>query len=171
MKTKLGFTLLETLLAMLILSSGILLLNKSWSSSFMRIRKTQINTEVSTLLQRKMVDIDMKYRGKTLESIPEEEEDDFGSDYPQYRWALKSKELVLPDFSSALTSQDGGANERLLLIMKQLTDHLAKAVKEVKVSVFYKPDGSENEVEYSVTTYYVDYNKDLAIPGLPVGGL
>lgn len=167
MKNRRGFTLLEILLAMVILSSGVLLLANSWSGSFMRIRKTQQVTEVAALLERKMVELDAKYRSKPLASIPDEEGDDFGSDYPNYRWAMKSQEFELPDLSTGLTSQEGGANEMLLMIMKQMTEHLKKTIKEVKVSIFFKT-GNGKELEYSVTTYFVDYDRPL--PMGPGGG-
>ncbi len=159
-----GFTLIEIMLAMVILASGIVLLAQSWGSSYMRIRKTQLNVEVAALLERKMVEIDIKYHGKALETIPEEEGDDFGSDYPQYRWVMKSKEFELPDLSTGMTDKSGGANSMLLTIMKTLTEQLKKTVKEVKVSVFYKKAGAK-ELEFSVTTFFVDYNKQVAMPG------
>lgn len=162
---KTGFTLIEVLMAMLILSSAVVLLASSWSGSFARIRKTQLKTEVNALLQRKMAEIDLKYRGKPLESIQDAEED-FGSEYPQYRWKLKVKDFVFPDLTPLLTAREGGANEKLLQIMKMFSDHMSKSVKEVKVSVIYKSTGGQ-ENEYSVTTYYVDYDKEIPIPGLP----
>jgi general secretion pathway protein I len=165
-KSKKGFTLLETLLAMIILSTGILLLTNSWSGSFLRIRKTQLNSEVSALLERKMVEVEAEYKDKPLESIPEEKEDDFGSDYPQYSWKLESQEFKIPDLSAGMTSRDGGANEMLLSIIKQLSEHLNKSVKEVRVTVLYKPK-SGKELSFSVTRYYVDFNKELPMPGVP----
>jgi general secretion pathway protein I len=166
-----GFTLLETLLAVVILSAGILLLTQSWSGSFLRIRKTQMNQEVAALLERKMAEIDLEYRGKPLETIKDEVEDDFGSEYPKYRWRMVSREFQSPNLGSVLTSKDGGANEMLLMVIQQLTDHLAKTVKEVKLTVIYT--GGKKPLEYSVVTYYVDYNKPLGIGGgggAPAGG-
>jgi general secretion pathway protein I len=168
MKQK-GFTLVETLLAMVILASAMVLLTTSWGGSYARIRKTQLKTEVIALLERKMVEIDTEYKGKPLDSIPEEKEDDFGSDYPQYRWKLKSKEFEFPDLGPMLTAKADGANQMLLMIMKQLSEHLKKTVKEVKVSVLYKPPKGD-ELEYSITTYYVDYDKQISLPGMPGGG-
>lgn len=164
MRRKEGFTLIEVLFAMLIMSGAILLLANSWSGSFMKIRKTQLTTEVAALLERKMVEVEIKYKGKPLESIPEEEGDDFGSEYPQYRWAMTSKDFELPDLSAGLTARDGGANEMFIQLMKTLTEHLKKTVKEVKVSVFYKGGGG-NELEYSITTFFVDYDKEIPVPG------
>lgn len=165
-KDRRGFTLVEIMIAMLILGSGIMLLVNSWSGSFMRVRKTQINTEVAALLERKMVELEIKYRGKPLESIPEEEEDDFGAEAKGYRWKMTSQEFELPDLSAGLTSRDGGANQMLLTIMKTMTEHLKKTVKEMKVSVFYKPPTGGKELEFSVSTLYINYDKEIPIPGL-----
>lgn len=166
-KNKKGFTLLETLLAVVILSSGILLLASSWSGSFARIRKTQLNQDVAALLERKMAEIDLEYRDKPLESIPEEKEDDFGSEYPQYRWKLTSREFQSPNLSSIMRSEEGGADQMTTMIIQQLTEHLAKTIKEVKVSVIYT--GGKKPLEYSVVTYFVDYNKPISPSGLPGG--
>lgn len=165
---KKGFTLIETIMAMVILSSGLLLLANSWSGSFMRVQKTQTATEVSALLERKMVEIEMEYQGKPLESIPEEKSDDFGSEYKQYSWKMTSKEFVVPDISATLTAQAGGANELALTVMKTLTEHLSKSIKEVKVTVIFK--AGKKPLEYSATQYFVDYDKQLPMPGLPGGG-
>lgn len=166
-KNKKGFTLLETLLAVVILSMGILLLTQSWSGSFLRIRKTQLNQDVVALLERKMNEIDLEYHGKPIDTIPEEKEDDFGAEYPQYKWKMTSKEFQAPNLSSILMKQDGGANEMLMMVIQQLTEHLSKTVKEVKVTVIYT--GGKKPLEYSVVTYYVDYNKPLSIGGAAGG--
>lgn len=160
-----GFTLIETVLAMVILSSGLLLLANSWGSSFGFVRKTQLSTEVSALLERKMAEIEIEYTGKSLDSIPEEKEDDFGSEYPQYSWKMTSKEFEVPDISATLTAQAGGADEMALMLMKTLTEHLSKTIKEVKVSVIYK--GAKKPLEFSATQYFVDYDKEIPMPSVP----
>lgn len=165
--SKRGFTLIETLLAMLIISSGILLLSNSWSGSFMRIRKTQLNVEVAALLERKMVEVEMEYQDKPLESIPEEKTDDFGSEYPHYSWRMESKEFEIPDFASALTAQSGGSDELTMTIMKTLREHLAKSIKEVKVVVIYK--GGKKPQEFSATQYFVDYDRPIQMPAIGGG--
>lgn len=162
-KGTLGFTLLETLLAMVILSTGILLLTNSWSGSFARIRKTQLTNEISALLERKMVEIEAEYAGKPLESIPEERAEDFSEDFAQYAWRMESKELEIPDLSASLTSREGGANEMLITVIRQLSEHMSKSVKEVKVVIIYK--GGQKPLEYSATTYFVNYDRPLAIGG------
>jgi general secretion pathway protein I len=164
LKATKGFTLLETLLAVVILSTGILLLTSSWSGSYGRIRKTKLNQEVAALLERKMAEIDLKYRGKALEQIPEEDADDFGSEYPQYKWKFTSRDFQPPNLNNLFAAQqDGGMKEQMTMIVGKLTDHLSKTIKEVKLSVIYT--GGKKPVEYSIVTYFVDYNKPLSIGG------
>lgn len=137
----------------------------------MRIRKTQLNSEVTALLERKMVEVETEFRDKPLESIPEEKSDDFGSDYPQYSWRLQSREFEIPDLSVSLTAREGGADEMLITVIRQLSEHLKKSVKEVKVTVVYKAKDAKKPLEYSITRYFVDFNKDLPMPGVSAGSL
>lgn len=130
----------------------------------MRVKKTQLSTEVSALLERKMVELEIEFQDKPLDSIPEEKEDDFGSEYPQYSWKMEAKEFQVPDFSASLTAQSGGADELTLTIMKTLSEHLSKSIKEVKVSVIVK--GGKKPLVFSATQYFVDYDKPLPIPGM-----
>lgn len=153
---------------MVILSSALVLLTTSWSSAFLKVRKTQQQFEVAAMLERKMSEIELEYRGKSTDEIPEEANDDFGSDFPQYSWKMKSKKLEIPDISSTLSAKDGGADELLMSVIKQLTDGMSKAIKEVTVTVIYNP-GKGKPQEYSVTTYFVDFEKDLAL-AVPTGG-
>lgn len=171
-RSRQGFTLIETVIAMVILSSGIILLTSSWGSSFMRVKKTQLSTEITALLERKMAEVEMEYAGKPLDSIPEEKEDDFGSDYPQYSWKMESKLFEVPDISATLTATDkgNGVDQLQLTIMKTLTDHLSKTIKEVKVSIIYKSAGKK-PLQFSATQYFIDYDKEIPMPSVPgMGG-
>ena len=51
-------------------------------------------------------------------------------------------------------------------LIKQLTEGLSKAVKEVTVTVIFK--GGKKPQEYSVTTYFVDYDREFQM-GVPSG--
>ena len=52
-------------------------------------------------------------------------------------------------------------------MLKQVTESISKAVKEVKVSVLVHRWGKE--LEFSAIEYFVDYSADFA-SGLPGGG-
>ena len=156
------------MLAVVILSSALLLLTNSWSGSYLRVRKTQRQFEVAALLERKMTDVELEYRGKSIDEIPEEKsEEDIGEEYPQYKWKMTSKKLELPDISTTLASQEGGTNAFMTTVVKQLTEGLSKAVKEVTVTIILQEEKLPKQ-EFSVTTYFVDFDKDLAM-GVPTG--
>ncbi len=151
---------------MMILSTGIILLQQSWSSSANRQNKMRILNEMSALLERKMLDLELEYADQSIDSIPEEKTEDFGSELPQYSWKMTSKKIDFPDIGAALTSQSGGAAQEVLTIMNQFRDHLSKSVREVKMTIIYK--GSKKNLEASATRYFIDYDKEFS--GLMSGG-
>jgi len=163
-KRRQGFTLLEVLLAMILLSTALVMLAESWSSAFNRVKKTQITFELSSLLERKMDDYVRKYKGKSLESIQEEESDDFGDEYPQYSWKMSSKQFEFPDIAATMTAKEGGVDPMTQEVISKMTDQISKSIKEVTVTVTYKHP--KKNIEVSATTYFVDYDKPLSIPGM-----
>lgn len=160
--SKRGFTLIEVLVALFILTGGIIVLANAWSGNFMRIRKSALFNDVSTLLERKMVETEAKYRVK-YDEIPEEDAGDFGKEYPQYTWKLKSRELKLPDISPLLLGQEDHPDETLVSMIKQLSEQLSKAIKEVKISVLVKRN--HKELEFSATEYFVNYQGQFDLGG------
>ncbi len=161
MKWRGGFTLLEVLISISILAGGIIVVSSTWSGNLMRIRKSNLFNSVSFLLEGKVAEIEAKYHGKPLEEIPEEESGDFEG-FPDYRWQMKSAELEMPDLTAVIMAQNGGtADETMLSMVKQMTELISKSVKEVKVSVFVK--SGAREVEFHLTTYMVDYNKEISL--------
>lgn len=162
MKTARGFTLLEVLIAMTILAGSIIVISNTWSGNFLRFRKSNLFNNVALLLEAKMAEIEAKYRDKPLEEIPDEEAGEFEGN-PNYRWVMKSQEFEMPDLSAILIKQSDGANENLLSMIKQMSEYISKSVKEVKVSVLVK--AGKKEVEFTITTYFVDYKKEIGLGG------
>ncbi len=158
-----AFTLMEVVLALMIMTSGILILTNSWTGTYSRLQKTQIQVQMAALLERKIVEIEREYKNKSLDSIPEEKEDTFGSDLPDYSWKMKSKKLEIPDISATLSSQEGGADPTMITIMQTFTEHLSKSIKEVNISVQYSK--GKKPLLADVTIYMIDYDKPLPIPG------
>lgn len=156
-----GFTLLETLIAMAILSGALILLSNAWGGAFRSIKKSKQQHEVALLLERKLTELDLEFRGKPLSEIPESREEDFGKEFPDARWKMKSKELEFPDLSPILKSQennnDGGIGETLF---KALAENIKKSVKEVEVTVIVK-EGKKAK-HFSAVTYFVDYDQPLS---------
>jgi general secretion pathway protein I len=171
---KSGFTLLEVLIALVILTGGIMLLANSWSGNLFRIRKAGIYNNVGTLLERKIVELEAQYKDKPLTEVPETDSGDFGDDFPEYSWEMKSRDLKFPDLSAVIIGQeDGQRDENLISMIRQMTEILSKAIKEVQVTVTVKKN--KKELKYSATNYIVDYNTALSsVPGgagaPPAGG-
>jgi general secretion pathway protein I len=161
-----GFTLLEVMMAMVLLSIALVMLSESWGAAFTRVKKTQISFELAALLERKMDDYERKYKGKSIDEIQDEEADDFGDEYPQYSWKMTSKKFEFPDIASTLTARDGGVDTMTQTVIKQMTDQISKAVKEVTITVIYKHP--KKPIEVNATTYFIDYDKPLNLTG-PTG--
>lgn len=149
-----GFSLIEVMIAMMILAGAMVALSQSWQGSLFSFRKAQnVNTIVS-LLKKKTTELEIKYKSKSFSEIPEDESGDFGAEYPEFTWVSKTKDLEFPDLSQILISKEGGANDTVLMVIKQMTDFISKATKELKVSVVWK--SNNKEVTYSVVTYLVN---------------
>ena len=159
---KQGFTLLEVLVAMAIMVGAVLVLSSSWSGSFTRVRKAQLYNNVAELLERKATEIEILNKDKSLLEITAQE-GDFGPDFPQYRWTFAVQEFVMPDMTTLLTSGKS-ASQDVISIMTQLTQALSQSVLEGTVTVYV--NAGEKEVQFSVTTYFIDFNKDIPMPGL-----
>lgn len=154
-----GFTLLEVLISLAIISGGLMVIGQAWSGNFLRIRKANLYNNVSILLQKKMTEIEAKYKNKPLSEIPDNESGDFGSDFKQYTWTIKSQDLQFPDLSSVLVSREQGADETMLTIIQQMQEYISKSIKEVKLTVKVKTP--IRSLEFSLTTYFVDYDQDF----------
>lgn len=170
MRNQRGFSLIEVFVAMMILGGGIFVIANAWSGNFLRVRNSRINNTAASLIERKMTEVEVMYAGKPLEEIKEEDTGDFGAMYPGYRWTLASKEFEMPDISGMLAAREGGADEMLLTLVKTLAEYVKQSVKEVSVTVSFKPKHG-NEIRHTVTTYFVDYSKEIQMPGGGMGGL
>lgn len=172
-RSKNGFTLLETMIAMIIMAGGILLVANAWSGNSQRLQKTKINNTVALLLQKKMTEIEIYYKDKGLEEIPDGDGGDFskdGKEYAQYKWKLKSKDFEMPNMTDLLVGKDGGANEAMLFVIGQVTEFVNKVVKEVTVTIIYTGKITKREIKNSVTSYFIDYKKEMTLPSIPGAG-
>ena len=162
-KNSFGFTLVEVLVALAILSGALVIVSSGWSGNLLRVRSSNLYNNVALLLESKMSELQAKYNDRPLEEIPESESGDFGADYKQYRWEFKTQKFEMPDLSSLYIKQ-GQGDQMLLTIIKTTQDYISEAVLEGTLTVYVKAAGKE--VAFSVSTYFVDYEKDLAVGGI-----
>ena len=164
MKLK-GFTLIEVMVAMMIMVGAIIILYTSTAGTQARIRKSRVYNNVALLLERKIAEVEAKNTGKSITELSDEE-GDFGKDFPEYRWTFAVQPFEMPDLSAAVTRD--GASEMLLTILSTLRETMSQSIMEGTVTVFVK--SGDKEVPFSVTTYFVDYEKEVNFPGLGGGG-
>ena len=158
---KKGFTLIEVLVALMILAGTSIVLYESWGGSLRAVKKGRFYNTVTLLLQKKVVEFEVQAKTKKIDEVVDEE-GDFGSDYPEYKWKIKVHPFAVPP----INPNGGGLgeqNQMADMIMKTMSDYFEKAVREVLVTVIYKSGDKENK--YSVSTIYVDYTVDI-----PSGG-
>lgn len=165
-KSQKGFSLVEALISMVIMAGALILLSNTWGGAFRALKKGKQQYEVSILLERKLTELEIEFRGKPLTEIPDEREGDFGKNYAHAKWKIVSKKFEFPDISSMLKERDQGADQTSTMIFSKLKDMLNKSIKEVKVTVMVK-DGAKTR-EFSAVTYFVDYDQNVSIG---IGGM
>lgn len=163
LKNKKAFTLIEVVLAMMIMASGMFILTNSWAGTYNRLKKTQTQVQLAALLERKIVELEREFKTQTLDAIKEEDAGDFGSELEGYSWEMKSQKVEFPDLSGIIGGVGDNQNLDLISIMKIFTEHLSKSVKEVKVAVTYKD--KKKPITVDVVFYVIDYDKPLPLPG------
>jgi general secretion pathway protein I len=161
-----GFTLIEVLVAMMILSGAIMVMANAWSGNFARIRNARVNNTMAALLERKMTEYEIRVKEKNVDDVPEEETGEFGVQFPGYRWEMKTQAFEMPNITGALSAREGGVDEMTMMIVKTTSDYMKEAVRELAVTVFYKARNG-NEIRHTATTYLVDYTKEIPLPPLP----
>lgn len=154
---------------MAIMSSAAVLLVTAWGGNQLRVRKMAINNKAAFLLERTMSEVEMTYR-KQVDRIPESDSGNYGADYPNFRWEMKSQDFEMPDMRSLFINQ-GEGSEIMLLMVDKLSEFFNEAVKEVTVTVIYSKGKGKKQrsVKYSAQTFIVDFDKPLPL-GLPGGG-
>jgi prepilin-type N-terminal cleavage/methylation domain-containing protein len=157
-----GFSLIEVLIAMVIMVGGMVVVGSSWSGNLLRVRKSALYNNVAFLLERKAAELEAKYKGKPLTEI-EDEEGDFGSDFPQYKWNFKTQPFAMPDLTPVLTSGNKSVDQNLLSMMTQMQEFFGKAILEGKITIVVTV--GTTPMEFSVTTYFVDYALEPSLPG------
>ncbi|MBK9293369.1 MAG: type II secretion system protein [Oligoflexia bacterium] len=159
MKNTNGFTLIEVLIALLILAFSMTVLMQSWGGNFRAIKKARTYSIVTQLLQKKVIEFELLNKKKSALEIPEEEKGDFGSDYPEYRWEIKTQPFKFPNlFPMPENSSDGDMAQK---IIKEMQDYFEKTVREVSVTVIQK--AAKREVKYTINTFFVEYDQELPL--------
>lgn len=171
-KSQKGFSLIEILIALSILTGALIVVSTAWSTTMLRIRKMKMNHQAAFLLDYKVSDMERQYKDQ-LTQLPDEKDGTFeelGSEFKNYSWSMKSKKFELPDLTPLLGQQKNrqGTDALLATMMGQLSDYFNQAAKEVTVTVIYTYN--KKNVRFAATTFLVDFNQTLPLPSLGGGG-
>lgn len=166
-----GFSLIEVLIALAILSSSLMVISTAWSTTMQRMRKMKQQYQAAYLLDYKVADFERQYKDKIMQ-LPEAEEgtfEDLGAEYKDYTWAVQTKKFEMPDLTPILAQRKQGADVMLTTMMGQLSDYFRDAAREVTVTITYTY--RKKQIKYSATTFIVDFNQQLPMPNLGGGGM
>jgi general secretion pathway protein I len=158
-----GFSLIEVLLATIILGTALVALSSSWSGTIFSFKKSEKVQIITSLLKSKITELELKYAALSFSNIPKSEDGDFGDEFPELSWKSEVRDMEFPDLTPLMAGKDG-IDDQTRSIVKQMTDHFSKNIKEIRVTILWK--GKKAPVEYSSTTYIVNYSTGLP----PVGG-
>ena len=145
--TKKGFTLLEVMVAVAILSLGLIIAIQSFSVS-LRIAETSLNLSKAALLaQRKLSEIELE--GFSFESL---NSGDFGENYPDFGWEtdITPVELKEPLIEAGL--EDMFAFHEEPLIEAGLED--MPVLYQVAITIFWQERGKRRDLTF--TTYLTE---------------
>ena len=157
---KKAFSLLEVLVAMMLLTGAIVALSSAWSGSMMAFRRGRQVDIIMNLLQQKMTEKELEFQ-ENFPSDELEEVGDFGQDFANMSWKVVVQDKQFPDLSPLLINQNEGADELTLMVTNLMTQFMSQAVKEMQVSILWNV--KDKVQDYSATTYIVNFDQTLSL--------
>jgi general secretion pathway protein I len=157
-----GFTLLEVMIAMVIMTMAFSAILTSQSGSIQLTIKTKEMNIAGWLARNKMVESEHLYEGKAFDELPKGPEiKKFDAPFERYSWKREIREIKFPDITqqAAKSDKEGGIPEAVRILAKTMTKYLNNAVRELVITVSW-PRG-DGEQEMTVTTYLIDLNAEF----------
>lgn len=145
-----GFTLLEVMVSVAILALSLSVLFTFQGNTMIASGRQERLTVATMLAREKIVEVELELeKGMLKGEFPDErsEEEQFDTPFEDYRWKMEVRKVELP----APVSGDEGSVQNM--IAKQLTQEIAKTVRELRVSVLWNELGDEQSIE--VVTHLV----------------
>lgn len=150
LKSNSGFTLLEIMVAVAILSISLVALLTFQGNTMITSGRAERITEATMLARMRMAEaeLDIENQQKRGE-FPEEKAEDgnFEEPFEKYKWKLTIKSIKLP---APVTGDEGSIQS---MIGRQLTDEISKTVREVRVEILWEEMGEEQKID--VVTHVV----------------
>ncbi len=159
-----GFTLLEVMIAMALLS-GILFVAVISQSSSLSSSSRSKNILMATSLARNLInEQELKYEGVPFEQLPKEENGKFPDPHGDYQWEIKFEEVDFSVLTSVLLKAAEANNEQTdsnsETVAKLFQDYMKKSVRKMIVVVKYPDSGALSSLTF--TQLLVNYEADFA---------
>lgn len=150
-----GFSLLEILIALGILAASLsILMTGVWTSLKFQTRDEELLMAVA-LAGNKMAEVELELeqemeRGKFPDDLTKEGEFEAPDDL--YQWSYMIRKVEIP-----MMPQEG-ENQILQGVIKTVLKDISKAVRELKLRVFWQDTEDDVEREIILTTHIVKLN-------------
>lgn len=154
-----GFTLLEVMIAITIMTVALGAILTSQSGGIIRTIKTKDLNLAGWLAHRTMVESEHLLEGKPFGEIEKEKVGGFDEeDFKRFKWKREVRELKFPDLTQG-AKEGEGVPEALRMMSKVITKFLDTAVREMVITISWQHAGSEQTL--TLSTYLVDLNAEF----------
>lgn len=150
-----GFSLLEIMVAVAILATSMVVLMALQGSTLLASGRAERLSQATYLARQKMVETEIEIEEDLAKNkFPEQEVEkagQFEEPFEDFRWKYTLKKVEIP-----VGDQEGEGNPLIGGEIKKIMDQISKAVREVKITVFWgSKDLSEEEQPNIVVTTHV----------------
>ena len=150
-----GFSLIEVLVAILLLAGMISVVVQLSYNNTRRMKKTAQIEKAASLLEQKMQELEEEFKGKKLADLPLQNKGEFDNE-KSYSWAYKTQSLQWPQPDRLLSLIQIPEDEWSLKLAHTLTEVLSKSVVELKLTVYYQKN-KKQITQYSLVSYMINY--------------
>lgn len=148
-----GFSLIEVLASVLLLAGVISIIVQISYGNTRRIRKARQLEKAAHLLEKKMLEIEEKFRMD--QEISTEEEGEFEEE-EHYFWSYETRPFVLPSPEMLLSLANIPETEMNIKMFEIMKSVLSENTFELKLTVRY--EGKKRQgFTYSLVSYFIDY--------------
>lgn len=151
-----GFTLLEILIAVGILSTALVVFVTAQGSAFLASERGELLNQAVFLAREKMTEAEIKIEEDLSKNkFPDDSESEgiFDEPFDDFRWKQTTKKVEIP----ILGGDEGGENAMVMTYAKNVMDEISKSVRELKVIILWgdKEKPEEEQEQLSLTTHVV----------------
>ncbi|MBI3541788.1 MAG: type II secretion system protein [Deltaproteobacteria bacterium] len=155
-----GFTLLEVMIAMTIMTLAFSYIYTSQSQNIVLVTKTKELNTAGWLAHNKMIESEHLYEGKPFGELPKGPEiEKFKEPYERFTWKREVKEVKFPDLPMGGQKEGEGVQEAVRILAKTLTKYLNSALREMVVTVTWQR--GDGEVNVRLSTYLIDLGAEF----------